>query len=158
MAEGFQPWECLAEPVEIGLLRGWQAGPQQQQLSCTAEKSSLCLCNLTVDRSVCAVWSQRDQTCFFWGDSVPLEFWEMTEPSWEVSLLTLRQCSLSCWHEGRRLWSDWMDRLAARLPGVAWKSSECWRQLSFPFLAVSGGSGAACETSTLILTCPLRLI
>lgn len=124
-------------------------------LSSTAERSSVGLRNLTVNGSACALWSQRDQTCCVGGDSVPLEFWEMREPSCQVRLPTLRQCSPSWWREGRRLWPDWMDRLAARLPGVAQRSPECSGRLPFPFPAVSGGSGASLSPHPH-LTCPLR--
>ena len=49
------------------------------------------------------------------GDNSPLEFWEVRECSFEVRLLTLRLGGLSWWREGRSLWPDWMDRLAACL-------------------------------------------
>lgn len=43
---------------------------------------------------------------FFWGDGVPLEFWEMRKHSCEVRLLALRPCSPSWWGEGEETGPD----------------------------------------------------
>lgn len=82
---------------------------------------------------------------FFWGDGVPLEFWEMRKHSCEVRLLALRPCSPSWWGEGEETGARPDGQVASqRLPCVA-----CDNPIAL------GDAGMSLESSTLIHACPL---